>query len=389
MTGIKQTPTIEVFRSGTFTSMEGRRITYTPAQLRAIADAYDPATAPAPAVVGHPDHTAPALAWVRSFAYDAQADRLRATLEDVQPELAEAVAAKTYRRVSLSMFDPDHPANPRPGTWYPRHVGFLGGASPAVTGLRLVEFALPSSEATTIEGDLASFGDGSAAATASIVRRLRDWMIEQFGLDTADRVLPGYEIQWLSDIDSQPATPATPGFAVSPPDPTPTPTEDNPVTTTPTPTPAPAPSPDAADLARREAALAQAQAALAAERATSFAERLVTEGRLIPASRDGVVALLTALSGPDAGTSTVSFAAGEPAIAAADALRRILEAQPPVVSYGSYRMPPAEGDGGGVSFAAPSGREVDRNRLDLHNQALAYQRQHPGTSYVDAVMAVS
>lgn len=385
MTGTQTpTPTIEVFRSGTFTSMEGRRITYTPAQLRAIADAYDPATAPAPAVVGHPDHTAPALAWVRSFAYDAQADRLRATLEDVQPELAEAVAAKTYRRVSLSMFDPDHPANPRPGTWYPRHVGFLGGASPAVTGLRLVEFALPSSEATTIEGDLASFTDGGASASASMFRRLRDWMIEQFGLDAADRVLPGYEIQWLTDIDSQPATP---GFA-APPDPTPSPTEENPVTTTPT--PAPAPSPDAADLARREAALAQAQAALAAERATSFAERLVAEGRLIPASRDGVVALLTALSGPDAGTSTVSFTAGEPAIAPADALRRILEAQPPVVSYGSYRMPvaPDEGDGA-VSFAAPEGTQVDRGLLDHHNRALAYQRDHPGTSYLDAVRAVA
>lgn len=385
MTGTQTpTPTIEVFRSGTFTSMEGRRITYTPAQLRAIADAYDPATAPAPAVVGHPDHTAPALAWVRSFVYDAQADRLRATLEDVQPELAEAVAAKTYRRVSLSMFDPDHPANPRPGTWYPRHVGFLGGASPAVTGLRLVEFALPSSEATTIEGDLASFTDGGASASASMFRRLRDWMIEQFGLDAADRVLPGYEIQWLTDIDSQPATP---GFAAAPTDPTPTPTEDNPVTTTPT--PAPAPSPDAADLARREAALAQAQAALAAERATSFAERLVTEGRLIPASRDGVVALLTALSGPDAGTSTVSFAAGEPAIAPADALRRILEAQPPVVSYGPTRMPSAGEGGGGVSFTAPSGRSVDRERLDLHERALAYQREYPGTAYLDAVRAVS
>ncbi|MEN2979980.1 hypothetical protein P7L78_09170 [Tistrella bauzanensis] len=386
MTGT-QTPTIEVFRSGTFTSMEGRRITYTPAQLRAIADAYDPATAPAPAVVGHPDHTAPALAWVRSFAYDAQADRLRATLEDVQPELAEAVAAKTYRRVSLSMFDPDHPANPRPGTWYPRHVGFLGGAAPAVTGLRLVEFALPSSEATTIEGDLASFGDGSAAATASIVRRLRDWMIEQFGLDTADRVLPGYEIQWLSDIGSQPATP---GFASPPlpdPVPDPTPTEDNPVTTTPT--PAPAPSPDAADLARREAALAQAQAALAAERAVSFAERLVADGRLIPASRDQVAALLTALSGPEAGTATVSFAAGAPAIAPADALRRILEAQPRVVSYGAYAMPADTETGAVASFAAGDGRPVDRDRMELHHQALAFQRQHPGTSYADAVRAVS
>lgn len=44
---------IEVFRPGTFTPMVGDPISYSAADLRAIADAYDPATAPAPIVVGH------------------------------------------------------------------------------------------------------------------------------------------------------------------------------------------------------------------------------------------------------------------------------------------------------------------------------------------------
>ena len=64
---------IEVFRPGRFTPMEGVPLSFSAADLRAVADSYDPETAPAPIVVGHPVTDAPAFGWVQSFDFDASA----------------------------------------------------------------------------------------------------------------------------------------------------------------------------------------------------------------------------------------------------------------------------------------------------------------------------
>ncbi|MGN7870980.1 hypothetical protein [Paracoccus sp. 22332] len=103
MTATPLTARIEVFRPGTFTPMEGGSITYSAADLRAIADAYDPATAPAPIVVGHPDTNAPAFGWVESFDYDATADRLYANLHQIEPAFAELVKAGRFKRCRCSI----------------------------------------------------------------------------------------------------------------------------------------------------------------------------------------------------------------------------------------------------------------------------------------------
>lgn len=139
--GVNPTVRIEVFRPGVFTPMQGGSISYSAADLRAAADAYDKETAPAPVVVGHPSTDAPAYAWAESFEFDAMTQRLYADVGQINPSFAEAVRKGTYKKVSLSFHRPDSPANPVPGAWYPKHIGFLGGAAPAVTGLRNVQFA--------------------------------------------------------------------------------------------------------------------------------------------------------------------------------------------------------------------------------------------------------
>lgn len=50
-------------------------------------------------------------------------------------------------------------------------------------------------------------------------------------------------------------------------------------------------------------------------------------------------------------------------------------------------MPETGVDESAASFAA-DGKPVDQAGLERHNKAVAYQRQHPGTSYMDAVRAV-
>ena len=375
------TARIEVFRPGTFRPMNGDPITYSAADLRAIADAYDPETAPAPVVVGHPDTDAPAFGWVDRFDYDAQAERLFAELHDIEPQFADLVRAGRFRKVSMAFFSPGQSHNPVPGTWYPKHVGFLGAAAPAVSGLKNATFA--GAADVTFE---ANYGERGFEETASLLRSLRDFFIEKFGLEETDKALPAWQIQWLGETEiAKPDAAPGPGFAAPRPapaaDPASTPTEKEPAVTT---------QPDAAFAAReaqlteRETSIAAREAALAHADNITFAEGLVQEGRLLPASKDKVVAILDALPGQ----ASVAFAEGAEKMTPAAALREILSAQPKAVSFGALNLPPEPGEGRAPAFAA-DGKPVDPVGLEKHNKALEYQRQHPGTVYLDAVRAVS
>lgn len=367
------TARIEVFRPGTFTPMEGEPITFTAAHLKAIADVYDPETAPAPAVVGHPSTDAPAYAWAQGFEYDAGNERLYATVGEIDPSFSEAVKAGRYKKVSLSFFRPDHAANPVPGTWYPKHIGFLGGAAPAVSGLKNVQFASPDATVTVS----ADFGERGFEDTASLLRSLRDFFIEKFGMEAADKALPPFRIDWLSETEIEKQPVSRPSFSapVVPPL-----KEPAPVTT-----PNPSFAAQEADLKAREERIKKREADAAHAENVSFAESLVSDGKLLPDSKDKVVSILDALPAE----TSVSFAAGETAVPVAKALRDILAAQPKIVSFGAFDMPEVPGPGGRTASFSADGKQVDPADFALHAKAEAYQRQHPGTAYLDAVRAVS
>lgn len=365
------TARIEVFRPGTFRPMSGDPITYSAADLKAVADAYDASTAPAPIVVGHPETDAPAYGWVQSFDYDSQAERLFANLGEIEPAFAELVKAGRYKKVSMAFFSPNQDHNPVKGAWYPKHVGFLGAAAPAVSGLKNAAFAGLAGATFT-----ASFG--VATQSASIFRRLRDWIIDRDGLEAADKLLPAWEIDWLDEADD----PQLPRFTAAPDHtPEPPPKKEPPVANSPD----PAFAAREADLKKREDEIAAREIKAAHEGHVSFAEQLVTEGRLLPVLKDKVVAILDALPGH----ASIAFAEGGDKIAAGAALKEVLQALPVVVKFGESDL----GDDPGVlskgaTFAA-DGKAVDPAGLALHNKALAYQLQNPGIEYLDAVRAVS
>lgn len=363
---------IEVFRTGTFTPMEGAAITYSAADLKAMADAYDYDTAPAPIVVGHPATDAPAFGWVQNFEFDASSDRLYANVGEIEPSFAEAVKKGSYKKVSLSFFRPENAANPVPGTWYPKHVGFLGGAAPAVTGLKNVRFAgISNDDAPVFTAD---FGESGFEETASILRFLRDFLIEKFGLEAADKALPAYRIEWLSEITLEPKRPA---FA-APPEPK---TLKEPPVTKPI---DPAFAAREAGLSAREQALETREREIAHGDNVAFAESLVSGGKIIAASKDKLVALLDAAPADAA----VSFAEGQAEVPLKQALRDLLSDQPKVVSFGKADLPAGLGDERGVSFAS-DGKQVDQMQMEVHQKAVAYQGQHPGTAYLDAIRLVS
>ncbi len=60
--------TMEIFKSGTHTDSGGATITFSEADIAALAESYDPALSEAPLVVGHPKTDDPAWGWVKALS---------------------------------------------------------------------------------------------------------------------------------------------------------------------------------------------------------------------------------------------------------------------------------------------------------------------------------
>jgi len=129
----------EIFKPGTHTAMSGAEICFTEADLIASAAAYDPRLHEAPLVIGHPADNAPAWGWTQALSFADS--RLMAEADQIDVAFAEAVNDGKYKKRSASFYPPDHAANPVPGVYYLRHIGFLGAQPPAVKGLKDVNFA--------------------------------------------------------------------------------------------------------------------------------------------------------------------------------------------------------------------------------------------------------
>lgn len=130
---------IEIFKAGKRPDAHGTVVEITPTDLQQAVDAYDVAYHEAPAVIGHPKMEAPAYAWVKGLQLDG--DVLKAELDQIHPEFAEMVADGRFKKVSASFYLANSPDNPKQGSLYLRHVGFLGAMPPAVKGLRNPEFS--------------------------------------------------------------------------------------------------------------------------------------------------------------------------------------------------------------------------------------------------------
>jgi hypothetical protein len=111
-----------------------------------------------------------------------------------------------FKKCSSSFYTPDSPSNPKPGVYYLRHVGFLGAAAPAVKGLRDATFA--ASEEGVVEFSMAAERTG-----ASLWRRLRDWLIAKEGLESADKVIPTWDVSMLEEEAAREESPAATSFA--------------------------------------------------------------------------------------------------------------------------------------------------------------------------------
>lgn len=369
------TSLIHVFCAGTHVTSAGEKIEFTQADLLASAAAYDPALHEAPLVIGHPKTDDPAYGWTKGLRVDG-AD-LYVEPRQVNPEFAEMVRSGAFNKRSLKWYRPTDPLNPKPGVWYPQHVGFLGAMPPAIKGLKPVELA---------QGDNlveVEFGQWEDKTIARLLRRLREWFIANHGQETADQVLNSYDVDALAEEaarEKEPEVFPAPAFAEA------SITEEEAVVT---PEEKAALEAENAQL-RQQVADAEvrdkaARVVAVKANAVQFCEGLIGEGKVLPAEKDTVVGLLVLA----ADAQPVEFGEGDGA--ATDAplarLQGFLKAVPKRVEFGE--VAPPELVATAVEFAAPAGHGVDAERLEVHRRALDYQAAHSGTDYLAAVAAVS
>lgn len=347
---------IHFLRGGNHTDSHGTAVDFGEDTLRGIAADYDPAVHEAPLVVGHPRDNGPAFGWVQAVEHDAERG-LYARPHQVNADFADMVQAGQFKKVSASLYTPEHPNNPKPGSYYLRHIGFLGAQPPAIKGLEPIAFSDDDGLVIELTEDAADFMDGyHTGVLARLFRNLREWIVDKHSTDDADKVVPGYLVEDLEDAARRPP-PESPAAAFSEPAaPGAHPDEDTDM-------------PPTDDAAAREAEFAERQATLDAREA-SFAEReaaiaareaeltrqqhaawvdgMVAKGKVLPAARDGMVAFMCSL-GTEA---TVEFSEGKK-LSPLDAYKAEVAARPKAVELGEVahdagddaaagRMTPAE-----------------------------------------------
>lgn len=315
--------TLAVFAPGTHTAMDGRTITFTPEDCIDLANSYDPSVSEAPFVIGHPSLTAPAYGWAERLEF--RDGIVYAAPRQVNPAFAEAFNAGSYKKRSLSVYQPDSPGNPKPGHFYARHVGFLGAVPPGVKGLPDAQFA----EASGDNGPLEFALPWEADNLASLFQSIRDWVIQEKDIEQADSIIPQWRIQSILDsATDERKSPISPlAYA-----------EENNVD------PNQKTTVTAEELARRETALAereeklrkdeeaakQRDAKVRRDAVVSYADGLVKAGSILPRQKNTVVEVLLCLD-----STPLSFADGDATVnkTPEELLRDVLSQRPKVVDF--------------------------------------------------------
>ena len=359
-------------------------------ELQRTVEAYDPDQHRAPLVFGHPKHDAPAHGWVESLEFAE--DLLSAEATKVSGELRTAVNDGRFGPVSAAFYRPTSPHNPTPGVYALRHVGFLGGQPPVVKGLPAVSFAEGDSETDCLVVEFAETSPWAWRSVARLLRGMREWIIDEKDQETADRVLPSWEVDQINEeaerLENERADSAR--FSEPGADPNPDGGSSDMKTEQELAAEAAQLEADRTALAQEREALQASQAAAAKREALAFAEDLCGQGRLLPKHKDAVVELLTALPAD----TKVQFAEGDGApleTPAGDWLRGFLKELPVQVDFAERAPGAADPQRGGrassTDMGVPLGFAVGAS-ADLHRKALEFSEAH-NVDYETALLRVS
>ncbi|MDO5650545.1 MAG: hypothetical protein Q4G13_00200 [Moraxella sp.] len=371
---------IHIFKTGTHIDSNGTSVSFSEQDLQNAINAYNPAIHQAPIVVGHPKTDAPAFGWVKSLAGDN--GNLYAIPEQIQHDFGEQVKQGLFKKVSASFYPPNSPTNPVKGVYYLRHIGFLGAEPPAIKGLEPIEFN-ENDKAVELTFDFSEQTD-SHEPKNSPEQNLFNKFVSALGT-----LLFSEQSQSTPPSDTPPSNEpkANP----------PTHQKDNPMTDTQTPPTNPSATPDPkdaeiaslkAELAKKEAEQAQAQITAQNQANNDFAENLVKDGKLTPAHKDMVVAVLNAIDTANR-ANPLNFGEGDKAEPLNQAFKNSLSA-------GLFGKAHLFGESASKNFGTtatnfdqnlPPSVQVDSDSIAKHQEILAYCETH-NVDYTTAVMAI-
>lgn len=371
---------VEVFRAGTHKDSIGRTHTFSRAQLDEIV-ANVSAAAPAPHVITHKELYSP-FRYGSVVAAKRDGDSLFVKSDQIEPQFERLVADGRLRDRSIRLRRTENGLALS-------HVAWLGAEPPAVEGMAPVQFAASSDQVMDFSYDDAR----SAGLLARALRRMREFLIDKYSVDDADRVMPEWEVQAADalyaqalaepEAESTSETTANPMFA------------------------APAPGPqDGGDMTAEELAKLQADLDAANARIAEFARNEEASARAVRVAEFG--ALVTGAI--DAGRLTPAQALGMAEFAAGLAAAQDAEFEFSAGDTTAKKSPYAwftdfvaslgkqidfgESDAGRrldgqpADFSAPSGFGVDEAHLDLHRRVQAHRVAHPNLTYQQALAAV-
>jgi len=141
---------IESLKPGTFKAKNGEEVTFTEADIEAIAAANPSTKRDAPLVFGHPEDNEPAFGWLEGAK--TMNGILLTSFKDVPEPVKQVVKEKYYKKVSVALM-PDKKTI--------RHVGLLGAVQPAVPGLADVKLSESKDELLIFEFSIGEPPDGS------------------------------------------------------------------------------------------------------------------------------------------------------------------------------------------------------------------------------------
>ncbi len=374
---------VEIFRAGSQTDSRGRTRRFTQADLDQVVANHDP-DQPAKHVITHKELYSP-FSYGQSAELKREGDSLFVKSTKIEPQFEKLVETGRLSERSVRLLPTDN-------GFKLGHIAWLGAEPPAVEGLAPVSFE--SAE----DGFDFKMDSHTPNALARMMRNMRDFLIEHFGKEQADQVMPDWEIESLNRhaermINEELAEDPTPEFSQH------QQTGDGDM-----------PDFTQADIdkARQEAAAdakKQAEAdfskqqndwqqKLDAERADrrrtdcdAIIQSHVQRG-VAPAALAGAAEFMMQL---DDNADAFEFSQGNGDNAQTiktsrfDFFKGLLDKLPATVDF---RESEQENKRQHASdYTVPSGYHVDVESLDLHNKALEYQRQH-NCDYVTALSAV-
>ena len=177
---------IEIFRGGKQTDSDGVEQDGD-ALIDKAVESFDTSYHEPPLVIGHPKHDDPAYGWVEGLKKTVKdgTQVLLAKFKDVVPEFIDAAKSGRYKKRSASFYSDGRL----------RHVGVLGAVPPAVKNIANVSFT----DDPGISFEFAEISPWTWETVARVFRRLREYIIEKDSKETADSIIPDWDVDSIRD----------------------------------------------------------------------------------------------------------------------------------------------------------------------------------------------